>query len=433
MIYFICDFLGSNVPFFIILYFFNKYSANPFRWAVALGWTAFWYISCKVFITNLSFINTFMFALLFLAFYGKIILKQNLIHTLVVSVFFLSILYWLNAAITTVGYGIAKQIGKEYPEILRFLDVFLVFFRISLLYLFLHSTQGLLQKSFCYLQNKIMLLLTCPVLFVAVSEQILVQTVYGDTIVWDSQRGLVYPQVRIMPILFLHLLACVVLCAIIFLFWQMEHSIMIEQKNRILEQQTQAQKIYVQEAQLREERMTSFRHDIRNHFLVLHELLQKGKTIEAVAYLSDLEESSHSISHISYTGNAVVDALLHSKFSIAQQKGIEIVCELCIPTLVSDIDWCILLGNAVDNALHALENVKIDRQLRIYGKIQGDFFYLKIENSCEDMKMPIQEGIGLSNIRTVVQKYSGTLETDCCANMFRLNLLLHLSPQGKCI
>ncbi len=431
MIYFVCDFLGSNIPFLIMLYFFSKYHANAFRWSVALAWTALWYVSFKILITNLSFANTFLFALLFLVLYGKIMLKQNLIHTLVVSIFFLSIFYWSNAANTTIGYGIAKQIGKEYPEILRFLDIFLIFFSIFLLYLFLYSTQGLFQKSLCYLQNKIMLLLICPVLFVAVSEQILVRVVYGDTIVWDTQKGLIYPQVRIMPILCLHILAGAVLGAIIFLFWQMEHSITIEQKNRILEQQTQAQEIYVQEAQHREEQMASFRHDMHNHFLVLHELLQKGKTAEAVSYLADFQGMTDSFSCISYTGNSVIDVLLHSKFSIAQQKGIEIVCELCVPKLVADIDWCILLGNAVDNALCALEKVKTDRRLRIYGRMQGDFFYLQIENTCYDLQMPIKEGIGLSNIRTMVQKYGGTLETDYCADMFRLNILLHLSPQEK--
>lgn len=138
----------------------------------------------------------------------------------------------------------------------------------------------------------------------------------------------------------------------------------------LLEQQTQNQEVYVREAKLRYEQTRSFRHDIKNHLLILHQLIKDGKSNEANEYLENMEVVSDALSFSAQTGNDAVDALLNSKFSVAAHKEISIHCSIHIPkqSYIADMDWCIVLSNALDNAISASEAVsEQDRWIHLFG------------------------------------------------------------------
>jgi len=391
-----------------------------------------WYGTIELLISDQSKHVSFLAAFIFLVLYGKAVLKDELTHVLSVSVLLLSVLYWANGLTCAVGYWVAKRAGAGHEYVLQVLDIILAVFNVMLLTAFLSGVSKLFHNRLRYLHNKLMLLLTCPILFIVISEQLVVSAVYGDTVIWDPKAGLVYPVVDTSEILLLQLFACITLISVLVLFCRLEQSIHVEQVNRLLEQQTQEQAVYVQEAQIRESRTRSFRHDIRNHLSLLHELLKRGDIVKAISYLSDLEEISSSISYSFQTGNPVTDVLLGSKLSVARQKGIEVSCEMKIPSeaVVSDTDWCIILGNASDNAIHALENVtEGKRYIDIRGTRKANFFYLRIENGCLPPSSDFKEGIGLSNIRAVVRKYRGTIDIEFVDGVFVVSILLLISHQ----
>ncbi len=132
------------------------------------------------------------------------------------------------------------------------------------------------------------------------------------------------------------------------------------------------------------------------------------------------------------TGNTVVDALLGSKLAVAAGQGIEVDCSVAIPrtSTVKDIDWCIILSNALDNAITASEAVvPKSRYIGISGKQKGNFFLLNIDNHCaQDTEMPT-DGVGISNIKAVAQKYDGKAEIDIVDCIFKLSVLLVISQQ----
>ena len=159
---------------------------------------------------------------------------------------------------------------------------------------------------------------------------------------------------------------------------------------------------------------------------MLSQLLNANETDSARQYLSHLTETSDELSIWVQTGNAPVDALLGSKLSLASQAGITTECEMKIPAFlgVSDMDWCILLANGIDNAIKATCLLSPEeRKLHIYGRQKGNFFLLTVENSCSPhLLQPPKEGIGLSNIRAVMKKYDGTTKIHLEQGTFRLGL-----------
>lgn len=195
-----------------------------------------------------------------------------------------------------------------------------------------------------------------------------------------------------------------------------------------LTQAAEAQKIYLAEAQTRYAQTRAFRHDLQNHLAVLGGLLHIGNIDESCDYLQKLAAASGSLSFPCHTGNPVADVLLSEKLGIAKAKGIAAELSLTLPESIGidPLDLCVILANALDNALHACEAVCGEKWIRIRGMRQGDFYLLSFENSCVPGPAPPM-GTGLSNIRAAVEKYGGTMQTEKRGAVYSLDLLLNIS------
>ncbi len=277
-------------------------------------------------------------------------------------------------------------------------------------------------------------LLIIPVLFVIVVETVVSDSIYGNTIVLDTEEGLIFPVINSAQLLVLRFFAYGGLFSTLMAYKKLEVSIDQEQTILLLQQQTMNQEVYIREAKARYQQASSFRHDIQNHLLVLHQLIRDGKIPEATGYLENLETASKSLLLPVHTGNAVVDALLSSKLGVAAQKGIKIAISILIPeqSLINDLDWCIVFSNAVDNAIKASEELsEKDRQIDLSGTRKGNIYLLNVKNNCRKGTPPPLEGIGLSNIRAILKKYNGNMEVVVTNHTFDLNMLFIIPQHPK--
>lgn len=195
----------------------------------------------------------------------------------------------------------------------------------------------------------------------------------------------------------------------------------------LLEQEERSFKQYVEEARARYEKTKSFRHDIKNHMTVVKDLLRNGDSEEALAYIGDLAEMTEELSFPCSTGSPVADILLGNKLGIAKSIGIAVDCSLILPypCPVRDIDFGIILSNALDNAIRACRDINggAETYIRVSGRIQGDFVLMEVENSFQE-KGRAGEGTGLSNIRAVTEKYQGAMSIKTQGGSFILSVLL---------
>ena len=120
-------------------------------------------------------------------------------------------------------------------------------------------------------------------------------------------------------------------------------------------------------------------HDIKNFLIGIRSYLDQERIGEAE---NKIEEFYNSIPITSgrSSGNVTVDALLTSKMeeiiNVSPRNKVSVICTL---ENIDEIDFCILLGNAIDNAIE--ENMKA-----ICEKYQGDLqikesetqFYLSV-------------------------------------------------------
>lgn len=205
-------------------------------------------------------------------------------------------------------------------------------------------------------------------------------------------------------------------------------------ESHIEEQKAHYKELY---ANLNETRI--FRHDIKNQMLSLMGLMRSNETEKALqAMQTSLDMLDKNGKNIIDSGNPVIDAVLQSKLTDAQNKNVQMLTSIKIQydINVDEIEFGILLGNIVDNAIEASrqvqENLRAPIKLSIIatqGNISvnvtnstiGNIDTSKLETNKSDKA---NHGYGIKTIKSIAEKYGGIAYFECNDNIFttRVNI-----------
>ncbi len=277
--------------------------------------------------------------------------------------------------------------------------------------------------------GKYVFMILMPALLIFLISEYINEAVYGNTVTIEGNGSLhgVDPYLMLpVQILGIASLFCVMTA-----YKKLAEGFRLNKEVALLEMQARSLNQYVSEAKLRYEKTKSFRHDIKNHITVMKELLENKKQEEALRYIEEMQDLTTDISFSVSTNHPILDILIGNKLGIAKNSRIEVQCFMLIPYPcgISDTDFCIILGNALDNAISACNRMGNEKQkyIRVTGKVQGDLLFMEIENSYNGRKN-IQSGTGLANIRMVAEKYQGAVEIRTEGEVFVLSVLV-IIPQ----
>ena len=184
--------------------------------------------------------------------------------------------------------------------------------------------------------------------------------------------------------------------------------------------------------------MRGWRHDFRNHIQLLAAYAQKGDLEAVKSYLAELEQDLARVEPTVKTGNAMADAILNSKISLAKAKGIPVRADAHIPVKlsISDLDLCVILGNLFDNAIEASLHLPEERRLiRVYMDIKNTQLYISFTNFTAGKKLkkvgrlfPTTKGeghgFGLVRIDAIVERLGGYISRNSEDGAFTTEILL---------
>lgn len=225
-----------------------------------------------------------------------------------------------------------------------------------------------------------------------------------------------------------------------------------EERNRraVLEKQVVSMEEHARELERIYSGVRSMKHDMKNQLAVLENLIgrQDGRD-ELPGYLEQLGRTLGQLDVPFQTGSTVVDSLLSMKYHEAGEKlpGISFEAEnLIFPRecRIQPTDLCIILGNALDNAIEACAKSDVstgqrDPFIRLYSRCQQDMLILTVENSFDgELKIssgsvfPVTtkadrdaHGIGMRNIRAAAERYQGGVSWEAAENRFALTVMLN--------
>lgn len=342
----------------------------------------------------------------------------------------------LTIAIMQFSYGIVDsltsilypQISPVHPKVVGL--AFMVLGNVALLLaVFCYHMVCRYFSYFETLKKPHVLLVLISILMIFFMGEYIGSIIYGS-VVTDNRGIVVYT--NHYQLLVIQVLGMASLFCIMFTYKKLLENARLNTELSLLEQEEHSLNLYVEEARTRYEKTKSFRHDVKNHITVIKELLQRGQPEQALSYMEDMEGMAEELAFPCSTNNPVADILLGNKLGLAKSMGIDVRCSLSLPhpCLVRDIDFGIILSNALDNAICACKHIEggSEKYIRVMGRIQGDFIFLEVENSFQgDDKF--REGTGLSNIKAVAEKYHGTMSAKTQGTAFVLSVLLIMPQQ----
>lgn len=183
------------------------------------------------------------------------------------------------------------------------------------------------------------------------------------------------------------------------------------------------------------------RHDMKQHFTVLMEMLNNDEYELAVNYLKNqINMESLSDVGISRTNNIVIDSLINAKHSIALKEKIKFTLDIHIPMELpfEGADICILLGNILDNAIEASMKIPEEkRYINCFMKYESNALIITLVNAFDGKLLKKRDnkiisnkedaeshGIGLESVRKVADKYHGSVVIDIKQETFMIKLTL---------
>lgn len=171
----------------------------------------------------------------------------------------------------------------------------------------------------------------------------------------------------------------------------------------------------IQNYERSEEKNSQFRHDVRHHLLHMANLIDAGNPKAALDYIEEYDKVVLSLSQKRYCTNAVINNLLSSYGARFQERNIafSVKCQVNEKLKMKDIDLVSMLGNLLENAMHASEkSTKETKMTAIYLTRNDHHLMIVCENTCDEPLelvdgIPKNKGIGILSILNVCQIYHG--------------------------
>jgi len=220
-------------------------------------------------------------------------------------------------------------------------------------------------------------------------------------------------------------------------FNEMEKRFELTNEQNILAVQISALHSRVETMRQAEESAIFLRHDLRHHLHLINGYLIMDNVEKARTYLSEIEKNMYEHVITKYCTNEAVNLILSSYISMAKNRGIAVQTHVSIPETceIADIDLCIILANAIENAIHACINIKgsTDRIMHINCLSKNHKLLIQITNSFDGVvtfknDMPVTDeehhGFGTKSIVATVQKYNGIYSFTTQEHVFKVNIIL---------
>lgn len=181
-----------------------------------------------------------------------------------------------------------------------------------------------------------------------------------------------------------------------------------------------------------------YRHDLRHHMQYLSSCIENEKYEQAQEYIHEICSGIEKNQVTVFCQNEIANLVFSAFAERARDSDIsfEVKAGISQSIPVSESDLCVLLSNALENALHACQKLKKKGSpaiIQVLMREKNKKILLQINNSCDtdivfDRGIPITgeagHGLGVRSICAIIEQYEGTYDFSVRDNQFVLHVLL---------
>ncbi len=281
-----------------------------------------------------------------------------------------------------------------------------------------------------------------PLIFVPICSMIIVWILVSVVDIGNRRMFIVMVSASLLIVNFL----------VLYLYNLLLKSFSQKYENAILKQRV---RIYANQLEIilqNEDRVRRLRHDMKHHMNELKLLAIKNEDGSIQEYIDSMEEFIKNPKEIVSSGNTEIDSVLNYMLQRAKEELEDVEADVQLPSDIShSFDVNVILGNLLENAMEAAKETE-EKRLHVKIKLKQGVLRIEIENSFRkgpalkgNGEFPIsdiiyrenapfyttkkdreQHGIGLTNVKKIVEKYNGIMEADTKGGRFYVKLILYM-------
>lgn len=210
----------------------------------------------------------------------------------------------------------------------------------------------------------------------------------------------------------------------------------ISQYNALMEMQLSSLQNEIEQVHLAEKTLSILRHDMRHHLNILLTQLHSGNTDQAMEYIRRIDGAYDETVITTYCKNDMVNSIISIYQTRFSMKSMHLNCDISIGEHLpcSEIAFCAILSNALENAMHALEkNDPSKKWARLSLSCKEQNLLLKLENPTSEPPrfvdgIPVSgkndHGIGVKSIIYYVNQLNGQYHFSLSGGCFVLRIII---------
>ncbi len=216
------------------------------------------------------------------------------------------------------------------------------------------------------------------------------------------------------------------------------NTLIIANENSLLKQQNIAYENETEIVSSSLEAIRGLKHDIKNHILILESIYKNKQFEEFEDYIEKILNEIENENKIVNSTNFIVDSITNLKLKELADDRIEISTNVKIPSKLNILafDLNVLLSNLLDNAITAIKETDGQVKLSLYMHCVKGSLIIIIDNTYNGKitvsegnfvttkKIKDNHGIGLKNVKNIVEQYNGDIDINYTDSTFTVEILI---------
>ena len=199
------------------------------------------------------------------------------------------------------------------------------------------------------------------------------------------------------------------------------------------------QKVHYAQLQNQVELARKNAHNYMHHIAAIRNLTDQADLDSLRSYCDELTAEYGFREHIPYSGNAAADGVIYRYIKLAREHGVDFHYQGRISSgAISDLDLCVLLGNALENALTGCLTIEAGRQIRLISQQEEDLLSILVTNTFDgevrisdelflSRKRDNAPGLGMESMREICTRCGGAMQTKWTQDRFTVLFLFPTS------
>lgn len=193
-------------------------------------------------------------------------------------------------------------------------------------------------------------------------------------------------------------------------------------EHQVMERQLLEQEMHYNALQTHVEDTRKARHDLKHHMAAILHCVEQNDRKGARQYCQEMMARAESNVAIPYTGNTAADGVLYHYMQQALDRRIvlENMGTIRSPG-IADVDLCVLLGNALDNAIAGCLTIADNRNIQVISQSEDQLLSIMVRNTYDGQVEQDQDGllsrkrdhgpgVGLRSMQAVCDRYGGSMD-----------------------